>query len=99
MKAHRPCEFRTGLRPTPMDETVGLPLTPRMKRDAYNSRSHPVMAGLVQPCPGHPRRPIAGRFHILLAPERLSIWAVCKLNHVDGRDKPAVTENDMEIGD
>src|SRR5271155_3225856 len=38
-------------------------------------------------CPGHPRRPVTRRFHILLAPERLGVGAACKLNHVDGRGK------------
>ncbi len=55
------------------------------KRDAYNSRSHPVMDGLR---PGHPRRPMAPQSPILSAPCRLSTWAACKPNHVDGRDKP-----------
>jgi hypothetical protein len=39
-------------------------------------------------CPGHPRRPMAPLFQIQSAPDRLSIWAACEPDHVDGRDKP-----------
>src|SRR5271163_2893514 len=39
-------------------------------------------------CPGHPRRPMAPQSPIPPAPYRLSTWAACKPNHVDGRDKP-----------
>ena len=39
-------------------------------------------------CPGRLRRPIAPRSPTLSAPCRLSTWAACRPNHVDGRDKP-----------
>src|SRR5271155_2279895 len=39
-------------------------------------------------CPGHPRRPMAPQSPIPSAPCRLSIWAACKPDHVDGRGKP-----------
>src|SRR5271163_3164012 len=39
-------------------------------------------------CPDHPRRPMAPQSPILSAPCRLSVWAACKPDHVDGRDKP-----------
>ena len=43
---------------------------------------------------------MAPQFHILLAPDRPGIWAACKLNHVEGWDKPGhvgKSENDMDI--
>src|ERR1700722_17374319 len=68
------CEFGPGLRPTPLKETRCVQFT------------EPSRHG--RACPGHPRRPLAPRRPIRSAPCRLSAWAACKSNHVDGRDKP-----------
>jgi len=63
------CEFRTGLRPTPIDEMGDI------CRPHRHGRA----------CPGHPRRPMAPQSPILSAPCRLSILAACKPDYVDGR--------------
>jgi hypothetical protein len=49
--------------------------------------------------PGHPRRPTAARFPILVAALSDEHWGACEPNRVDGRDKPGHDGNEMEISE
>src|SRR5277367_4612176 len=60
--------------------------------EVCNHRISNPAAAPIESRPGHPRRPAAPAFPALLAPDRQSLGAACKPNHVDGRDKPAMRE-------
>jgi hypothetical protein len=68
-----------------------------MKRVARRANRH----GRARP--GHPRRPTAARFPILVGALSDEHWGACEPNRVDGRDKsrdkPGQTENEMEISE